>query len=508
MFESLSDRLSGVFRDFRGEGRLTEENVQAGLREVRLALLEADVNFKVVKDFVENVREKCLGQEVLKGVSPAQQVVKIVHDALVALLGGETAGLQLQGREPAVIMLVGLQGSGKTTSAGKIANLLRKQKMRPYLVPADVYRPAAIDQLTVLARQLDMPCYPSTTDMNPVDIARQAVAAAREQQATVVLLDTAGRLHVDEPLMQELAAIKAAVEPQEILFVADAMTGQDAVTVAQSFNDRLGVTGVVLTKMDGDARGGAALSIRAVTGAPVKFVGMGEKLSEMEVFHPDRIAGRILGMGDVLTLVEKAQGAINAEEAEELARKMQKASFDLEDFRTQMRRIKKLGSLDSILKLIPGLGGLREKLAQAGGAVPEKELARTEAIISSMTMAERRNPDLLNGSRRARIAKGAGVTVAQVNQLVRQFEQMRKMMQGMLGGGKGGKKAAMPRMRGMPPGLNLPAGMGGMPSGMGMPGMGGMPGMPGMEGLSAGRSGSGKSAKKRKKKERPKRKKK
>lgn len=508
MFESLSDRLSGVFRDFRGQGRLTEENVQAGLREVRLALLEADVNFKVVKDFVENVREKCLGQEVLKGVSPAQQVVKIVHDALVALLGGETAGLQLQGREPAVIMLVGLQGSGKTTSAGKIANLLRKQKMRPYLVPADVYRPAAIDQLTVLARQLDMPCYPSTTDMNPVDIARQAVAAAREQQATVVLLDTAGRLHVDEPLMQELAAIKAAVEPQEILFVADAMTGQDAVTVAQSFNDRLGVTGVVLTKMDGDARGGAALSIRAVTGAPVKFVGMGEKLSEMEVFHPDRIAGRILGMGDVLTLVEKAQGAINAEEAEELARKMQKASFDLEDFRTQMRRIKKLGSLDSILKLIPGLGGLREKLAQAGGAVPEKELARTEAIISSMTMAERRNPDLLNGSRRARIAKGAGVTVAQVNQLVRQFEQMRKMMQGMLGGGKGGKKAAMPRMRGMPPGLNLPAGMGGMPSGMGMPGMGGMPGMPGIEGLSAGRSGSGKSAKKRKKKERPKRKKK
>lgn len=508
MFESLSDRLSGVFRDFRGQGRLTEENVQAGLREVRLALLEADVNFKVVKDFVENVREKCLGQEVLKGVSPAQQVVKIVHDALVALLGGETAGLQLQGREPAVIMLVGLQGSGKTTSAGKIANLLRKQKMRPYLVPADVYRPAAIDQLTVLARQLDMPCYPSTTDMNPVDIARQAVAAAREQQATVVLLDTAGRLHVDEPLMQELAAIKAAVEPQEILFVADAMTGQDAVTVAQSFNDRLGVTGVVLTKMDGDARGGAALSIRAVTGAPVKFVGMGEKLSEMEVFHPDRIAGRILGMGDVLTLVEKAQGAINAEEAEELARKMQKASFDLEDFRTQMRRIKKLGSLDSILKLIPGLGGMREKLAQAGGAVPEKELARTEAIISSMTMAERRNPDLLNGSRRARIAKGAGVTVAQVNQLVRQFEQMRKMMQGMLGGGKGGKKAAMPRMRGMPPGLNLPAGMGGMPSGMGMPGMGGMPGMPGMEGLSAGRSGSGKSAKKRKKKERPKRKKK
>ena len=392
MFESLSDRLSGVFRFFSGRGQLTEENIQAGLREVRLALLEADVNFKVVKDFVENVRQKCLGQELIKGVSPAQQVVKIVHEELVGLLGGETAGLDLQGREPAVIMLVGLQGSGKTTSAGKIANLLRKQKMRPYLVPADVYRPAAIDQLTVLARQLDMPCFPSTVDMNPVDIARQAMEAAREQQATVVLLDTAGRLHVDEPLMQELAAIKAAVDPQEILFVADAMTGQDAVTVAESFNERLGLTGVVLTKMDGDARGGAALSIRAVTGAPVKFVGMGEKLSEMEVFHPDRIAGRILGMGDVLTLVEKAQATIDADEAEALAKKMRKASFDLEDFRTQMRRIKKLGSLDSILKMIPGMGGLREKLAEANGAMPEKEMARTEAIRAPQSRHPQRQP--------------------------------------------------------------------------------------------------------------------
>lgn len=367
MFESLSDRLSGVFRSFGGRGQLAEENVREGLREVRLALLEADVNFKVVRDFVESVREKCLGQEMLRGVNPAQQVVKIVHDELVALLGGSTSGLHLQGREPAVIMLAGLQGSGKTTSAGKIASLLRRQKMRPYLVPADVYRPAAIEQLTILARQLDIPCYPSTADMNPVDIARNALEAARAEQATVVLLDTAGRLHVDEPLMQELEAVKAAVQPQEILFVADAMTGQDAVTVAESFNNRLGLTGVVLTKMDGDARGGAALSIRAVTGAPVKFVGTGEKLSEMEVFHPDRIAGRILGMGDVLTLVEKAQTAIDAEEAEALARKMKQATFTLEDFRTQMRRIRKIGSLDSILKLIPGLGGLREKLAEAGG---------------------------------------------------------------------------------------------------------------------------------------------
>lgn len=506
MFESLSDRLSGVFRSFGGHGRLTEENVQAGLREVRLALLEADVNFKVVKDFVESVRVKCLGQETLKGVSPAQQVVKIVHDELVSLLGGETTGLNLQGREPAVIMLVGLQGSGKTTSAGKIANLLRKQKMRPYLVPADVYRPAAIEQLTVLAGQLGMPVFPSTTQMKPADIAAAALERARSEQATVLLLDTAGRLHVDEPLMAELEALKAAVQPQEILFVADAMTGQDAVTVAETFNERLGLTGVVLTKMDGDARGGAALSIRSVTGAPVKFVGVGEKLSEMEVFHPDRIAGRILGMGDVLTLVEKAQSSINAEEAEELARKMQKASFDLEDFRTQMRRIKKLGSLDSILKMIPGLGGLREKLAEAGGAMPEKELARTEAIINSMTMRERRNPDLLNGSRRARIAKGAGVSVAQVNQMVRQFEQMRQMMKGMMGG-KGGKPGLPKMPRGLP-------GMGGFPGMGGLAGMGGMPGMPGMDGLGPGLPGGRVSgsksaaAKKRKKKERQKRKKK
>ncbi len=496
MFESLSDRLSGVFRSFGGR-QLTEENIQAGLREVRLALLEADVNFRVVKDFVESVREKALGQAVLKGVSPAQQVVKIVHDELVALLGGEAQGLSFEGRKPAVVMLVGLQGSGKTTSAAKIANLLRRGKHKPYLVPADVYRPAAIDQLHVLARELDMPVYPSTQDMDPVDIARNAVAAAREAGADVVLLDTAGRLHVDAPLMDELAAIKEAVEPREILFVADAMTGQDAVTVAEAFNERLGLTGVVLTKMDGDARGGAALSIRSVTGAPVKFVGVGEKLSEMEVFHPDRIAGRILGMGDVLTLVEKAQDAFDAEEVEAMARKMRKASFDLEDFRTQMRRVKKLGSLESILKMIPGLGGLTDKLAQANGALPEAELARTEAIINSMTLAERRDPDILNGSRRARIAKGSGTSVAQVNQLVRQFTQMRKMMQGIMTGRGQGK--GLPRMpRGLP---------GAMPGGMpgGFPGMGGLPGMagmPGMPGAAGGHGGKSAAAKKRKKKER------
>ena len=490
MFESLSDRLSGVFRSFSGRGQLTEENIQAGLREVRLALLEADVNFKVVKDFVENVRQKCLGQELIKGVSPAQQVVKIVHEELVGLLGGETAGLNLQGQEPAVIMLVGLQGSGKTTSAGKIANLLRKQKMRPYLVPADVYRPAAIDQLTVLAKQLDMPCFPSTVDMNPVDIARQAMEAAREQQATVVLLDTAGRLHVDEPLMQELAAIKAAVNPQEILFVADAMTGQDAVTVAEAFNKDLELTGVVLTKMDGDARGGAALSIKSVTGAPVKFVGMGEKLSEMEVFHPDRVAGRILGMGDVLTLLEKAQDNINAEEAEELARKMQKARFDLEDFRTQMRRMRKIGSFESILKHIPGLGGLANQLAELGDH--EKELNRTEAIINSMTMKERRNPDIINGSRRARIARGSGTTVQQVNQLLKQFDQMRRMMQSVMRPGR--------RMPQLPGGMGRFGGMGGGLPGMGVPG--GLPGMgagiPGLGGGFPSLPGSGKSAARKK----------
>jgi signal recognition particle subunit SRP54 len=489
MFESLSDRLAGVFRSFRGSARLTEENVREGLREVRLALLEADVNFTVVRDFVERVREACLGQDVLKGISPAQQVMKIVHDELVSLLGAEAATLKLQGASPAVIMLVGLQGSGKTTSAGKIAHMLQKQKMRPYLVPADVYRPAAIEQLNVLAKQLEMPCFPSTADMKPVDIARAAMAEGHKPdvQASVLLLDTAGRLHVDEPLMEELSAIKAAVNPQEILFVADAMTGQDAVTVAQAFNERLGITGVVLTKMDGDARGGAALSIRAVTGAPVKFVGIGEKLTELEIFHPDRIAGRILGMGDVLTLVEKAQSTINAEEAEALARKMQKASFDLEDFRTQMRRIKKLGSLDSILKMIPGLGGVREKLTQAGGTMPEKELARTEAVINSMTPAERRNPDLLNGSRRARIARGAGVTVSVVNQTVRQFDQMRKMMKSMMSG----KNGAMPK---------LPAVFSGIPD---MGGIGGISPFP-----QERSSGSNPSAKKRKKRERPKRKKK
>ena len=488
MFESLTEKLSGVFRAFGGK-RLSGENIQEVLREVRLALLEADVNYKVVKDFVERVREACLGKEVLKGLNPAQQVVKIVHDELVALLGGEQVALDLRGRQPAVIMMVGLQGSGKTTSAGKIANLLRKRKMRPYLVPVDVYRPAAIEQLRALAKQLDLPCFASSVDMKPTEICRLGLEDARAQQATVVLLDTAGRLHIDEVLMQELADIKAAIEPQEILFVADAMTGQDAVTVAQSFNDRLGITGVVLTKMDGDARGGAALSIKAVTGASVKYVGMGEKLSDLEVFYPDRVAGRILGMGDMLTLIEKAQTTTTQEEAEELARKMQKAQFTLEDFRTQMRRVKQLGSLESILKMIPGMGALRDKLAQANP--PEKELERTEAIINSMTMQERNNPDILNGSRRARIAKGSGTTAQDVNKLLRGFEQMRQMMKGMMGGK-------------VPGGGRMPRGM----PGMDLSGMAGLPGgMPGL-GLPVGGSGGASTTKKRKKREKQKRKRK
>ena len=410
MFESLSDRLSSAFRSLSGRAQLTEENIRDGLREVRLALLEADVNFKVVKEFVERVRERVLGQKVEKSLTPTQQLVKAVHDELVTLLGGETTELNLRGAQPGVIMMVGLQGSGKTTSAGKLANLLRKQKMRPYLVPVDVYRPAAIDQLRTLARQLDIPCFASSADMKPVDIVRAALEDAKEKQCTVVILDTAGRLHIDAPLMQELVDIKSAVQPQEILFVADAMTGQDAVTVAEAFNKDLALTGVVLTKMDGDARGGAALSIKSVTGASVKYVGVGEKLSDLEVFHPERVAGRILGMGDMLTLIEKAQSSFEAEEAEAMAKKLQKATFDFEDFRTQMRRMKKIGSLENILKLIPGLGGLTSKLGDL--KAPEQEMARTEAVINSMTMKERRNPDLINGSRRQRIAAGSGTTVA------------------------------------------------------------------------------------------------
>lgn len=496
MFDSLSDRLDSVFKKFKGQGRLDESNIQQGLREVRLALLEADVNFKVVKQFTDRIRERCLGQEVLGSLTPGQQVIKIVNDEMVELLGGETQDVDLRGT-PAVLMMVGLQGSGKTTSAAKLAlHFRRERKLKPYLVPADVYRPAAIDQLQTLGKQLEVPVYPSTPNMNPVDICREGIKAAQEAGCDVVLLDTAGRLHIDEELMQELANIKTACTPGEILFVADAMIGQEAVNVAESFNERLDISGVVLTKMDGDARGGAALSIKSVTGKSVKFVGVGEKVSDLEVFHPDRAASRILGMGDMLTLIEKAQTTMDTEEAEAIGKKFQRAEFDFEDFRTQMRRLKKLGSLEGMLKLIPGMRGLKDKLGEM--SMPDKEMARVEAIINSMTMEERRNPSVINVSRKERIARGSGVTVNDVNQLVKNFEQMRKMMKKMMGGGSKGKKPRMPRMpKGMP---GLPGAPGGMPGGMpGMPGMPGMEGMDGLEGMGAPGGGSSKPKTQRKK---------
>jgi len=498
VFDSLTDRLSEAFRTLRGQARLDEKNIQDGLREVRLALLEADVHFKVVKDFVDRVREKALGADVLKSLTPGQQVVKIVHDELVELLGGEQTGLNLK-QKPVIIMLAGLQGSGKTTTASKLANLLRsKHKMKPYLVPADVYRPAAIEQLHVLAKQLGVPAYPSTPDMNPVDICVDALKQAQAAGCDAILLDTAGRLHLDEPLMEELSAIKERCRPTEILFVADAMTGQDAVTVAEAFDKRLAITGVVLTKMDGDARGGAALSIKSVTGKPLKFVGLGEKLSDLEPFHPDRAAQRILGMGDVMTLIEKAQDTMEVAEAEKLAVKMQQAKFDLEDFITQMRRMRKIGSLESILKLIPGMGGMVKKMGDM--QVPEKEIDKAEAIIGSMTVKERRDPSLINPSRRARIAKGCGMAVGEVNALLKNFEQMNKMMQQMLGGGgKTPQMPKMPRIPGMPAGYTPPgtrpmANQGMMQNSMaqGLPGLGAIPGMPEMPGGMGGMGGEGK----------------
>jgi signal recognition particle subunit SRP54 len=450
MFDSLSDRLNDAFKKIRGHGRLDEKNIKEGLREVRLALLEADVHFKVVKEFIDRVQERAVGQDVMRSLTPGQQVVKIVHEEMIELLGGQYEGLDLSGKPPAVVMLVGLQGSGKTTTAAKLALFLRRQKIGPYLVPADVYRPAAIDQLHKLAGELSIPAFPSTPEMSPVEISAMAIEEARKASRSVVLLDTAGRLHIDETLMQELVDIKARCHPNEILFVADAMTGQDAVNVAERFDELLGLTGIVLTKMEGDARGGAALSIKSVTGKPIKFIGVGEKLSELEVFHPDRMASRILGMGDILTLIEKAQSQIDETEARELEEKFKKAEFDLEDFRKQMRRIKKLGSLEGILKMIPGMGQLKEQLNSI--KMPEKELARVEAIINSMTPLERGNPGIINPSRRERIARGSGTTVTEVNQLLKNFGQMQKMLKKM------GKDGSMPAA---PPGMALPPGMSG-----------------------------------------------
>ncbi|MBW2707796.1 MAG: signal recognition particle protein, partial [Deltaproteobacteria bacterium] len=408
MFDSLSEKLNRVFKKLKGRGRLTEANVQDALKEVRLALLEADVNYKVVKKLIGDIRGRAVGQDVLESLTPGQQIVKIVNEELARLMGESRADLELVGETPHSLMLVGLQGSGKTTTAAKLAAYLRKQGRHPLMVPADVYRPAAVDQLKKLGQQIDVPVYPTEKGQTPDEICRDALATAGTQGADVLIIDTAGRLHVDEALMNELVVIKEKVSPTEILLVADAMTGQDAVNVAERFNDTLNITGVILSKMEGDARGGAALSIKAVTGKPIKFVGVGEKISALEPFHPDRMASQILGMGDVLSLIERAESQFDEKEAKKLEKKLRKNEFDLEDFRTQLKQMKKLGSLEDILGMLPGMG----KLKQLKKLKPdEKELVKVEAIINSMTRDERRRFKIINGSRRRRIATGSGTKV-------------------------------------------------------------------------------------------------
>jgi signal recognition particle subunit SRP54 len=437
-FEGLADRLQNTIQKIRGKGKVTEADVKEMMREVRLALLEADVNFKVVKDFVKKVSERAVGAEVLKSLTPGQQIIKIVNEELTELMGGEQSKIATSNRPPTVIMMVGLQGAGKTTTSGKLANLLRKKYNRkPLLVAADIYRPAAIKQLQTLGKQLDMPVFSLGDQVSPVEIAKQAIAQAKEEHNDYVLIDTAGRLHVDEALMGELKDIKELTKPDEIFLVVDAMTGQDAVNVAQSFNEQLGLTGVVLTKLDGDTRGGAALSIRAVTQTPIKFVGLGEKLDALEPFYPERMASRILGMGDVLTLIEKAQANVDEEKAKELEQKMRTASFTLEDFLDQLGQVRNLGPLDELLKMMPGANKIK---GLNNLQIDEKQIAHVEAIIRSMTKAEKNNPEILNAKRKNRIAKGSGRSVTEVNRLLKQFEDMKKMMKQMTGMQQKGKK--------------------------------------------------------------------
>lgn len=426
MFDTLTEKLDRTFKKLKGQGKLTESNISDALKEVRLALLEADVHFKVVKKFIEDIRVRSIGHEVLDSLTPGQQVIKIVHQELVRLMGESGEGLNLTGRTPFCVMLVGLQGSGKTTTAGKLALFLRKHGRNPYLVPADVYRPAAIDQLQKLASQLGVPAYSSKGGVKPEDICLDALSKAPGVGSDVLVLDTAGRLHIDDALMAELVRIKDALRPTEILLVADAMTGQDAVNVARDFHRILDITGVVLTKMEGDARGGAALSIRAITGKPIKFIGTGEKMNALEPFYPERVASRILGMGDMLTLIEKAQTTFDEKEALKLQKKLKKREFDLEDFRTQLAQVKKIGSLEQIIGMLPGLGQLKELKNMKPD---EKELIRIEAIISSMTKEERRNYKIISGSRRKRIAKGSGTSIQDVNKLLKSFTQTKKMME-------------------------------------------------------------------------------
>ena len=435
-FEGLSSRLQEITRKLKGKARITESDLKEVLREVKFALLDADVNYKIVKDFVKIIEEKALGQDVLKSLTPGQQVIKIVKDELVELLGGESSKINFTSNPPTIIMLVGLQGSGKTTTAGKLANLIRKQGKNPLLVACDVYRPAAIKQLQVVGKQLNVPVYANEQSKDVVMIAKQAINVAMSKLNDVIILDTAGRLHIDEELMQELKNLKSSVRPHEILLVVDSMTGQDAVNVAESFNSNLGIDGVVLTKLDGDTRGGAALSVKKVTGKPIKFAATGEKLSDIEEFHPDRMASRILGMGDVLSIIEKAEETFDEEEALKMEKKLRKQKFDLEDYLAQLRQVKKMGSFSSILKMLPGMGNLKNI------QIDDKEFDKVEAMICSMTLEERRNPKILNGSRRLRIAKGSGTTVQDINKFINSFEMTQKMMK-KLTNNKGAMKKMM-----------------------------------------------------------------
>ena len=449
IFEGLSDKLQNAFGKLRSKGKLTEADVKTAMREVKMALLEADVNFKVVKDFVKVVQERCVGEEVLKSLTPGQMVVKIVNEELTALMGDVQSKLTYSSQPPTVIMMVGLQGAGKTTTSGKLGGYLKKDGKSPLLVACDVYRPAAIKQLQVVGEKLGLPVFTMGDQVSPVEIAKKALEHAKSHSNDVVIIDTAGRLHVDEILMQELKDIKTQVNPQEILLVVDSMTGQDAVNVSESFNEILGIDGVVLTKLDGDTRGGAALSIRAVTQKPIKFIGMGEKLDNLEPFYPDRMASRILGMGDVLSLIEKAESALDMEKAKELGQKLKKNEMDFEDFLMQLEQVQNLGPLDKLLELVPGMGNIKGQIGDLDSK--GKEINRTKAIIQSMTLEERRNPQILNASRKKRIARGSGTSVQDVNRLIKQFNEMKKMMKmfqssGMMGKMKKGGFPGMPKL--------------------------------------------------------------
>jgi len=440
IFEGLAEKLQNTFKKLKGKGKLSESDVDEAMREVRVALLEADVNYIVVKDFVKKVKERAIGQEVMESLTPGQHVIKIVNDELTELMGGTQSKISISSKPPTVVMLVGLQGAGKTTTAGKLANVLRKQQgRRPLLTAGDVYRPAAIKQLQVLGNQLDIPVYSLGDKTNPVEIANGAVEHARTHGNDLVIIDTAGRLHVNEELMEELQNIKSAVHPHEILFVMDATIGQDAVNVAKTFDEQLGIDGVIITKLDGDTRGGAALSVKAVTGKPIKFAGMGEKLDALEPFHPDRMASRILGMGDVMSLIEKAQSTIDSEKAQELHRKIQKEEYTLQDFMEQMEQVKSMGPIDQILGMLPGVGQMKQ-LKNAKGSIDEKDFVHMKSIIQSMTLQERHDPKIIKDSRKKRIARGSGRKVSEVNRLLKQFEETRKMMKQLTGMEKTMKK--------------------------------------------------------------------